>query len=116
MIDFTKPVTTESGCPFKIFTTEARDTDYPVRGEFFKDGEWHQGSWTKDGYYDYSRIKHRLNLINPPEEIEGFFNMYRSSATDFFAYRHSCMDEAIKNRASNCIATIPIKFKEGEGL
>jgi len=126
MVDFTKPVTTESGCPVKIFTTEARGTTFPVIGEFYREDKWcqsvwtedGQSVWTEDGLYYSSKSRHPLNLINPPEEIEGFFNMYEDSSdpTRFLAYRQSSMDEAIKNRGVKCIATIPIKFKKGEGL
>jgi hypothetical protein len=119
MVDFTKPVITRAGWPVIIWTTEAHDTQWPVRGEYYKDGKWIHCVWTLEGIaLEYSSDS-SCSLINPPEEIEGVFNIYKNALFGeniFVAYGHSSMEEAIKGRGASCQATVPIKFKEGEGL
>ena len=62
MLDLSKPLQTVGGREVKIFTTEARDTDFPIQGEIYN-GKWLQSTWTKDGYFGDS-AHNTLNLVN----------------------------------------------------
>ena len=70
-IDYSKPITTKDGREVKLWTTEARDTDYPVRGEYYSGHNWIAGSWALDGRrISCGIVNNPLNLINPPQEME----------------------------------------------
>lgn len=67
-IDWNKPVQTRDGRRVKIFTTEARDTEYPVQGEILEPHKWEQHIWTEDGYFLNTRKVTDDDLVNVPEE------------------------------------------------
>lgn len=114
MIDFTKPVQTKDGCPVKIFTAEARDTMYPVKGEVFAEDKWSDQSWTLGGLYVASE-EGDSDLINVPEEIEGWLNIYPRNGVIRNLYYDTKIQADIAADPTR-IACIKIKFKVGEGL
>ncbi|MES0444927.1 MAG: hypothetical protein ABUJ92_00140 [Desulfobacterales bacterium] len=116
MIDWTKPVQTKDGRPVTIWTTESKVGVYPVRGEFLFGGEWKADAWAIDGNLFHDGSLDDKNLMNVPEEIEGWVNIYEYGGT--ISVGPIRKDEALSasHRENNCIACIKIKFTKGEGL
>ncbi len=119
MTDYDKPVGRRDGGKVVIWTTQAKGGAYPVRGEYEANGKWFSARWTIEGEYRADRRPHPLDLINPPEEIEGWVNLDDTpflnginSAAQVWANKPLADKMANPSR----IACIKVKFKEGEGL
>ena len=76
-----------------------------------KDGSrdyWQE--WTMDGYlYPPCDKSSHDNLINVPERIEGWVNVYNT-------HKHSTKQDADNNAGNGRVACIYIDVSEGEGL
>ena len=115
-IDLTKKVTTRSGLEVEIWTTEARNTLYPVRGEVLTRDGWDSASWTKKGKHVLCiEEDNSMDLINPPEEIEGWANIYPNRQL-YGGLLHTSREEADRAAFDARIACIKIKYTKGEGL
>src|SRR4030067_861315 len=106
MIDFTKPVQTREGEKVRIFGTDARDTDFPVRGEVNNCGIWVQKSWTLEG--QSTRAQHESFLVNVPEERFCYLNVYSRNVKS-----HSSRAEADQFAGSGRISRLKIKIEDG---
>ena len=70
----------------------------------------YQIPWDKDGrYYRSSNTMSESDLINVPEQIKGWVNIYDVA-------KHNTREEANKNAVSGRIACIYIDILGGEGL
>jgi hypothetical protein len=54
---------TRRGNPVKLFTVAARDTYYPVRGEYFSEGGWQQDEWRPDGRFLLGEQESDFDLV-----------------------------------------------------
>jgi hypothetical protein len=77
MIDFTKPVQTRDGRPVEIITTKGRG-HWPVLGYIGDDADVR--TWTMDGIFAVTGA-HPNNLINVPEAVVGWVNVYERLQT-----------------------------------
>lgn len=118
MIDFGKPITTRCGYPVEIWTTKAAELIYPVQGSVLIGTKRKKWGWTSEGCaFSYGDFHSDFDLINPPEEIEGWVNIYNEDKR-FYAFelhnnREIARGADFDNKA---IACIKIKFKEGDDL
>jgi hypothetical protein len=118
--DPSKPVRTSDGKPARIICTDAREAgfmDYPIIALVADEkGE----EWINHFESDGSAIGKRNRLVNIPERIEGWVNVYREGH-NHPAVRTSCIIHDRKRadsaaRGQNRIACIKVSFEEGEGL
>lgn len=71
-------------------------------------------SWQSDGCWLMSKCESPHDLVNIPEKIVRWVNVYGSSPGMF--YVHFTREEARRNGGSDRIACLRIEFEPGEGL
>jgi hypothetical protein len=115
MIDITKKYTTEDGVEVRLISDKGHP-NYPIVG--FLGCCAAPTCWDGNGRYATDRRGLcNLDLIEVPEEITGWVNIYNSPS----GYRcaetlHDTKQAADKLAGDKRITCIEIKFKKGEGL
>ena len=123
-IEMGKKYQTRTGLPVEILTTTAKGLYYgPVVG--LVQGFDGPCTWSADGIKNIhamypSRVDRDLDLLEIPEVIEGWVNLYPACAPTILARCwevHPTRQAADRLADTNSrIACIPIKFHKGEGL
>lgn len=114
-LDLTKPVQTRDGRAVRILCTD-RKGKYPIIGLMpdRDDGSCEMLiSWSGDGHYGGAANYKALDLVNVPQVIEGWVNVY----PDAISILHPTRAEADRNASlPRRIACVPFKATEGEGM
>lgn len=109
--DITKPVQTVDGRPARIICTDRKGNDAPIVA-LVRDGKVECTH-----YYCAPRIDRYLitvygdekaNLVNVPEEVTGYVNIYPDGPP------YSSRAEADSVAGSNRIACVKVTFREGQ--
>lgn len=116
-IYITKEYRTRSGLKVKLWTVDARDSNFTVRGEMRgKDGEWTTVSWTANGQYFDRSSEDLWDLIEvkPRIQREYWDNVYPDYISTGFGSRTRA-DAAAGNTRIACVKVV-IDCEDGEGL
>lgn len=116
-IDWTKPVQTRDGQPFELLTTKLRSGTHTVLGYIGSDT--HVTSFTAQGYYTISGCEHPHDLVQPPEQVTVYLNVYGTVyfnvyGTDGSALAHPTRAEADRNASGGRIACIKVQYTPGQ--
>jgi hypothetical protein len=107
-IDFTKPVVTRSGKAVKILTTEALG-DFPVFGNIYD--ATCTLSFMADGNYFDEGYEHENDLMNVPEVVVRYANLYSSGHTSIYKTRYDADANVIHPK--DRLSCVRIEIKEG---
>jgi len=67
MIDWDKPLQTKKGRKAVIYTTEGKDPEHPIVGDFWSIlGYWETAHWTKEGRFFSGGEESDFDLMNVP--------------------------------------------------
>lgn len=108
-----KPCQTRDGRKARIICKDRRHQQYPIVALLEAGGVESQTSHTKDGWlYDAGQSSPH-DLINIPERMEGWVNIYAYTVGDLHKTKELADATAGSNRR---IACLHLSFTEGEGL
>lgn len=108
--DPTKPYRRRDGKPAKIVHTFDND-------KFLVVSEYQHYIVLPDGTEYGTAWESIIDLINIPEKIEGWVNVYKDHFGELkHGWLYDTKEQATKFSAPNCIACIKVSFTEGEGL
>lgn len=109
-IDWTKPLQTRDGQPFTLLFRNGRGL-FPVGG--YVGNDKHISPYTEEGRSYVDRSESPLDLINVPEAVVGWLNLY---AHDQIAYGGITESRACADRAShpNRLALLKITYTPGQ--
>ena len=110
MFDPTKPVQYRNGDPAQIISTNGASDNYPLLAlRTLPDGKQCATSHTLDGFYDDNCYEHPLDLINIPETVEMWGNVYHATYGKII-HLYSSREEADRKADKERITCIPIKY------
>lgn len=109
-IDLTKPLQTRDGQPFTLLFTNGRGL-LPVGG--YVDDDKHITSYTADGRFRTDKSESPCDLINVPEPVVGWLNLY---AHDQIAYGSVNESRALADitAAPGRLALLKITYTPGQ--
>jgi hypothetical protein len=110
MIDFTKPVQTRDGRKVRILCTDRKD-NRPIVGLVPGNGDEQIYSWHACG--NYVSNEHCLDLINVPEKLVAYVNMYPRNGM-FSVEVSPTKPHADSVATSERIACIRVEYEVGQ--
>lgn len=119
MIDINKEYCTVDGREVKLWTTDARDSNYPVKGEVNRNGQWYCESWMSDGLL-LSDCTGGLDLVEVKPRVKQTYwiNVYSQSRRGKTGYLHHTKKQADEGREEGAVACVEVNIdvEEGGGL
>lgn len=118
-IEMNKEYQTRDGREVRIYAVDVGDSN-ATHGAIKNNTEqdlWDLCTWTKNGFYYYPEEESAVDLIEKPEVIEGWVNVYSSTESlSMGCIIHKTKEDAGQHTGRSKVACIPIKFLKGEGL
>lgn len=111
MIDFNKPVQTRDGRKVRILCTDGQHPIFPIVGFIGDEADVYE--WTRDGAYnDQSFRQEDVDIINVPERVERWLNIYPGNVGSINSSRKNA-DESVDSSARR-IGVIRITYEDGK--
>ena len=116
--DYKKPFQTRNGCKAELLADDLSDFYCLGVKVIDKDNYSQIHTYSIDGIYNESLQNNDLDLINIPQNITKWLNIYLKDITDnyVYAYAYDTKEEADNMCSDKRTACIKIEFEEGEGL
>ena len=111
MLDLTKPVQTRDGREVRVLCTDTKGATYPVVGLVTdEDGDEEETSWTTGGDFNIDDSGDDTDLINVPERLVAYVNMYPDRRCSAYRDRGAADEMAANTR----VARVRVEGVEGQ--